>query len=203
MHNRTTGACQNKGACTTRSLCPLLSPQRACGSTRRLVAKTYTVTACACRPEPGSRNLQQRSRTQQPLQQASKAAGSQSSDSASRIIKAAFGWAVLLPFSLCLLLGLAHAQPQQTFVPLSAIPVPSAHQPAAVRHEGLAASAQTPIMYQGAFASMSFSSLGHSLQHLHAAHFAKVLTYQAQRVSILHSLACLSQTDYVLAPQGS
>ena len=102
-----------------------------------------------------------------------------SPNAARRFITTIFGWAVLLPLSLGMLPGRGHAHTKPAAVPVA---VPAACQPAKASHTAVVNATQMPLCLQGAVASISISSFGHLLQSLHTAYFAKMLTYQAQRV---------------------
>ena len=106
-----------------------------------------------------------------------------------RIFKMALAWAMLVPLSFWVLSALTSAQPKRHATLVSAVTMCSTNQPTASTCAKMTHNHHVSRTYQGAFASISISSFEHVLRHLHTAHFAKLLTYQAQRVSVTVGLS--------------
>lgn len=154
-----------------------LHPRSALGSRSTRSRRVCSVTACRSQAE------QHNSREYiLPAQPNTRRSNVTDAPSTGFRLHVALGWALLLPLTLCMLPMLARPQPRHQVVSATAIVLPSAHQPAANADVQPTVRRQLPI-YQSAFASISLSSFGHFFRQVHAAHFAKVLTYQAQRVS--------------------
>ena len=133
----------------------------------------------ACRPHLSFNRARSQSHDGPPTGQSAAPLTPASPNAARRLITTVLGWAILLPLSLSMLPGLAHAHTKPAAVPVA---VPAACQPAKASHAAVVNATQVPLCLQGAVASLSISSFGHLLQSLHTAYFVKMLTYQAQRV---------------------
>lgn len=137
----------------------------------------------ACHNQPDCNSKQRSDTCEPPLRKSVTCSEEAPRTTVLRTGKSALAWAVLFPLAFSILPGLASAQAKRNALPVSAITMSSTSQPTASTCAKITHIQHISRPCQGVFASISISSFGHMLRHLHTAHIAKLLTYQAQRVS--------------------
>lgn len=143
----------------------------------------------ACHTQPDCNSKQRSDTCEPPLRKSVTTSKEAPRTNFRRTVKSALAWAVLFPLAFSILPGLASAQAKRNALPVSAITTSSTTQPTASTCAKMTHIQHISTPCQGVFASISISSFGHMLRHLHTAHIAQLLTYQAQRVSFTISLS--------------